>query len=1066
MAKPIGYTGYYPGERIPRPPGGGKPQPPITYDLNVLGQAIEEMEIGVGNIPEWTKERFTSAIESSLKATVYGGTVDASSLAAYDEEELEEEFSEISGTAGFSVNLNPADIAKDPKKWAGKLAKGAYSELTSLSDIEARKRKFIWQDIVGLGKTKDTAVRDLTKRRALRLGGAEDYGGQLNLTNIDGYEKEGKATAEKVVDFQGNVRSAVHRDKNFDDVLRTSFAGTREVLSRNVGNLAERDQEYVLAFLSKIDMVQNVQSVDKKADEIIKTVSRLRGLGAEVRPVDKEGNLISVEGSISKLQDEIDKSRAQIQLMTAGRGGLNETQLKLLGMLDERGNEVADNPYVKALVGRTGPILSKPEAAKLDRLIRRQERALNRVERAIAKPAGRGNTTLFIRNLSAASSDLTGKGSRGRYNSVERTLLRILGDEYVRGSASGVAGGERIEDIVKRVGDEGGYQYMRRTRTLLPTLEKDRQFFAIDDFMDVLYDDSFYSKFLWATKINPRLQALTPDYYVKQFMVKMHYFGLVIDEKSLIGPDGNLIKPKFFLFKWANKMVEKSRKKGGAFANKFSINIDVAGIGNRIVKGGSHFGAVQNLSKLIKSNDLNPNKMRMLMRADGIMGIQGTLARLNLPFDAANAEKFLKFQVWAKKNARRLGIDWENGEHMLEVVRGLMRYDNNQIRNIGIGITKAYRGKLSHFVQKLSVLQNKIFKGFLGKVAGKLVSWKMAVSTAISEAVMDALGVATGGAAFLAKPLQLLLQAAIRIVLDTGEKIIRSIVKADFEELSKFLDKSLTNVVKLLVQIGAAITLASVIPFFIVATLLSAISPENNAKVGGIGDFSHGGVIGAPPVEPSIEPGGCFFETGGYLSYPSFGFNPNSRTYVQDGTGYAFPNYGHGTDAYGYCYYVPTGWILGRLGPRYHEENTLVSNYQATCYRTFASNPTQYGSWDYGKAADFASANPTVYLPELGEPDTAGATEWRILQVYNHARTGVGDGVIIYRSDSTGTDYKMLILHINANDNVRHAGATHTPMYAGDNIGTLYTGLSTRPHVHIELLVNGQPVRPDGLFCR
>jgi len=376
-------------------------------------------------------------------------------------------------------------------------------------------------------------------------------------------------------------------------------------LANNVEKLEGDDQRFVLSFLSKIDLAQNVKSVDKASEDIIKTIGRLRGLSAEENPVDKKGRPISLEGSIADLQLQVDKSRGQIQLMT----------------------------------GRTGSVLSKQEAQRLGPHIRRYERSLNRIEKTISDPTRIRGDGLFVRRLSAVTSDLAGQGSGGRYNSIERAYLRSLGDEFTRGSASGIAGDDRIEDLIRGV-DENGYQYIRRNRMVLPTLEKDRQFFAVDDFMDVLYKDTFYSKFLWAAKINPRLKALTPDYYMKQFMVKMHYFGLVVDEESIVGPNGELIKPKFFLFKWANKMIDKSQKKGGAFANKFSI--EIKGFGNHIVKGGNRFGAVQNLSKLIKSESFNAGKMAALMGADGIMGMKGTLARLNLPFDDLSVEKLLK----------------------------------------------------------------------------------------------------------------------------------------------------------------------------------------------------------------------------------------------------------------------------------------------------------------------------------------------------------------------------------------------------------------------------------------
>jgi hypothetical protein len=113
---------------------------------------------------------------------------------------------------------------------------------------------------------------------------------------------------------------------------------------------------------------------------------------------------------------------------------------------------------------------------------------------------------------------------------------------------------------------------------------------------------------------------------------------------------------------------------------------------------------------------------------------------------------------------------------------------------------------------------------------------------------MDALGVASGGAAFLLKPLQLVLQSVVRVALDVGEKFVLSIVKADFGELGKFMDKQLTNVVKLFAYLAGGITVASAIPFIIIVAILSALSPVNDAKVSGVGgEQVRGGPGELPP---------------------------------------------------------------------------------------------------------------------------------------------------------------------------------------------------------------------------
>jgi hypothetical protein len=372
-----------------------------------------------------------------------------------------------------------------------------------------------------------------------------------------------------------------------------------------------------------------------------------------------------------------------------------------------------------------------------------------------------------------------------------------------------------------------------------------------------------------------------------------------------------------------------------------------------------------------------------------------------------------------------------------------------------------YRGKLEHLVQKLSWIQNKIFKSFAGKIAFKVIGWKMAVSAFVSEIVMDALGIATGGAGFLAKPLEVLLQAAVRIVLDTAERIYLSIVNPDLSIIGKFLDESLNNVLKLMGQVSAAITLSMALPLLVLFVLISTINPKNNAKVGAIGGDVGERVPGPGgtevPNQPSVNNIGDCPVQNGYIwnNRYSYGY-VSPGNYAQDSGGTAYDKKRHGTNAYwgSYCscYNMPGGWVYSDA-PSSHSENLGVCSRNGSCGNT-GSNQNIY----YGMAADFTSStSDSVYVPKLGN-EVGGEMTWNIVGTYG---TTQGTAVKLTRNDGTNR-FTMIMLHLNPASTIRD----NLTLKEGDFVGELWGGNGENwKHVHIELVIDGTPVRPENYFC-
>ena len=874
MAKPIGYTGYYPGEKIPRAPTG-RPAPyiPNEYDLNALSEAIGDMYFNFGDVPSYVRDQLNKGLSLSLSANIYAGHLEAENLQAYSEAELKEERGELSGVAGFSISLDPREILKDPGKWAKAMPEQIKKQLTSLSDLELKKRGNLWANIVGVEtdngigwqyKAMESLQLGETFLKVKEKGVAPSTGnvhplaiGHLKIVDSKGKERKiGLAAAQSIVDFQSDVASVFFRDTNFDKVLKATFAGASTALAEGVKSgqivAGSSDQaQQALAFVAQTDLANqmaNFGSNNKSSTNTLATV--VARLNQEESPIDKDGNPLTLKGTIKGIQTEIDTARAHLAMIREGTGKLSTAQRGLIG-------EDTVKLYESIT---TASVLSKPEILALEPQFRAFEKMLDNLQKTIdgPLPTTAMGRNMLLRSVSAITMNV-GKGNALQHG-IERAFLRKMAEDFVAGKRLGSGDLQRLEDFFPPGSD--GHTLLRNMRIMLPTLERDRMYFGMDDFLDVFYSDKVITQFLWVAKISPRLQALTPDYYVKQFMTRMNYFGLIIEDKTLLMA-GQEVNPKFFLYKWMNKVIRNNKM----FANTFSIS--VTGLGKFKVAGGAHFAAIKSLEELKGLWEKDPQFMIKIITnpqyaVDFLKFEFGNNSEVgNFLRDKFHSmedleewakgltEKLQKFHDWVVTKGKEFGIDILDPKHMENLIQALHLYDIDKIKNLGRGITKTYLGLMEKFTQKLSILQNKIFKGVLGKVAGYVVGWKMVVSHAIATTLTGVITALTGGlGGFAAGAIEKVIQFVSRIFLDTFEKIVLSIFKGDFKEFYKFFEESLYNLMKWFAWaagiIGFGTAIVVMIPMMVI---LGAFSSQDNSKIGAIGSGgSGGGIPGEPPI--------------------------------------------------------------------------------------------------------------------------------------------------------------------------------------------------------------------------
>jgi hypothetical protein len=109
----------------------------------------------------------------------------------------------------------------------------------------------------------------------------------------------------------------------------------------------------------------------------------------------------------------------------------------------------------------------------------------------------------------------------------------------------------------------------------------------------------------------------------------------------------------------------------------------------------------------------------------------------------------------------------------------------------------------------------------------------------------------------------------------------------------------------------------------------------------------------------------------------------------------------------------------------------------------------------YGWAADFDSANESVYVPEV-----AGVTSFTVSNVVE--TNGGGSGIIL-----TSANVTIVLLHINPSVDIASAkeSGVAVTVKAGDYLGEFFDGPGWPRHIHVELEIGSNVVRPEEYVC-
>jgi hypothetical protein len=297
---------------------------------------------------------------------------------------------------------------------------------------------------------------------------------------------------------------------------------------------------------------------------------------------------------------------------------------------------------------------------------------------------------------------------------------------------------------------------------------------------------------------------------------------------------------------------------------------------------------------------------------------------------------------------------------------------------------------------------------------------------AVAQTVGTAAGAATGGAGKVAAMAaeQLLSKKGRERVTNTAMAIVSvplTIMSTLVTGVTAVLGTGLaaTGIITGAVIIGLPIVIALIL--FIINSGAYLVPPATTTQISRL----------------SVPPSGCFFETPNLLcgSYDS-----------------SLSSCRHGSDNYWLVdnsKYSHCQWSLPVMAGASCKHSPHSGN---VCY-----NANNQCAW-YGFAADFNYLNMASYTSTRNLPAYLPTLEGQVVNWTPSGfvgRTSSGSGGML-RATANGRVYEMYLTHL-----------TESPLggTSGSQLGTLFDGLLGNRHIHTELRIDGEFVRPEEYFC-
>ena len=1066
MAENPFFPGYYPGQPFIRPPRGGRGVKPPEFSPGTFDTFIDSLNFTDSDFidfPNWLKERVVADWKTSMKASA-GSNYSAEELEVYGDQ------AELPGASGISFNLNPQDWIKDPQGTALKIVSGWKDDVFTYEDVDTRFKTALYKAALGNGAPKafvssaaGSFAREALTRRDMRgVGGAgvSDIG-LMNLPNpvlakIGGARLRVGVGAEKAeVDVYGNVALAIEkfvmnsksgagRDDAHDEAMRRAHFALRTELEQRfniqlasttlpdkinelagltiAGIPAGSDLQFgAKRFITQSYIADAMAATGDAFDDTTKALSQLSLLAGagDVNKVlfkerkDAAGNVIGLDSIYDGLRDKLRKNVDEAEnALTAAKSLLDadasvkaefiKSTARYEKFLDKLKKDYVDKPAVWDILTKASPTAA---------------------ERALLGAHAKG----LYRSLRDFGGNFSG-GDIFAVGAGREYLRKFLEDGLLARKSSHDFG--HMLDLLGPL--EGG----RRLRVWMHRLRIEREREEMDDLLQQVLKGGTLKTYLWGRRIKTKFDGLTPAYFTGVLLKKVHYFGLVIGDVKENTPTAKFLDV-FGIF-------------------KHSFTVDVPNIGSIRLTGSKHLAVAKTLATMVKGGELPEDLLKLMWSKSLAAGDARTFATaisVNPAFAGYTlpGKDLEKLYEELKKLEQYLAAHKLSAADIANLDRfaALIKMLGKRAANLDLfDITKRYIGLLQGVAQWLNVLQTKFLNAF-GKFIAPFAYLKLAIAETISDAVAALFAGMTGGTGtFLAGIVRFITRFVVKQTLDFLEAVGRALIGGNVVKLFGEIEKNFITIIRWLVWFSLIPIAVIVLVVFTMGAVISTISPSNIAKGG---DFKGAGKYTLAP--------------GAVGSCPMVDFRITARSFAADdlenggrhGSNTYWKNAGEKACSYAIPYMTDPG--AGRC-----PASGASACGPADASGSICSSKAPLQDY-YGFAMDVVSrSNDTVYLPKIVTNDGLHEVrEWSVGPAIPVNGGCWGYGVIASATDGVNS-YKMFLAHIT---NI--SGGT---LGVEAPVGTLfYTGApecgfnENRKHVHIELMINGEPVRPEDYLC-
>lgn len=813
------FPGYYPGtaQQRRREPFNPVPEykPPTLIEDQI---SMMENEMTLAWAPTWVKDRIRADITNAL-TPIGKGKIEFDSERAL----LMGDVDEIPGVQ-LRVNLDPREWAKDPAKAVLGLGKHVFEEVFDYEDMEhIIERKTLYAPLIN----GDIKMGGAWGANTVGASASKIFGPMQLTGQGAAFQKAG----EGFLSFMQSGENAVVRKKEYSKFREAAASAVKEDFEKNYSRFTAAEKIKVDALNANISAVEAFGNLQND-------LKGMNGQAANIKLHISKGNAITPEMEKDFEQRVLNLKKSASNLVSSSKAGLISN--------------------ARTASARAGVDFS--HLGELDNFVAEAHALANSVG-SVA-----GNPTAIMTASAGAATLLKKAESSGTLKNIEGRLL----DSVVHTELASGKGPLGIREIAKK------YSMTSERLARVATLANRRYEYAeFEDLLGALESGKYLQKYQWA-KYSKRIEKFLPAYYIKKFLTKTHYFGLLYNEENEYEVFGAL------------KGMENADFMKHRININVSIDIPLPGGGfrtERISLKGIETHGKKWLNPVTGKWEYISNFSHGLSLEKDLLLIKGAMSPTDRAalFDKINRFKSSKlketiaatqFQKWLIVHAKELNLTVVGGKieetaENAEKIKGLILhlgileqnpFSASIIKSARLGLLTKAAFKLSEFQD---ALLNKLKVG--GKTIGQWVSPVFqikdmvaeAVAQAFSKAISGALAGATGGIGAVLDPvIKFVTKYIVRKVIDFGETIGKVLLQANLRELDKFLDSTGQTVGKfmgIIAVIPALIVAIAILPIF---TITGAFTPANPIPDSTPRTPEGNGPIDGTPGGPGVGGGG------------------------------------------------------------------------------------------------------------------------------------------------------------------------------------------------------------------